>query len=246
MATEKEHMQLQQHLHRIGSDHVNSYLVEDETGVTVIDTGLPGQWDELVAELGTMGRSPQDVRGVILTHGDSDHLGFAERARAETGAVVYVHESDADLALGKTKKKNPPWGPFKIGPMLGFLWYAARNGGLKVTPVAEIETVRGDEVLDLPGSPRIIHIPGHSPGSIAIHVPSVDAVFVGDALTTRHVLTGMEGPQPAPFTLDPTGATASLEKLVSIDAHWVLPGHGPPWSGGTNEAVRRIRSFPGI
>ncbi len=54
-----------------------------------------------------------------------------------------------------------------------------------------------------PGSPRIIGMPGHSPGSIAIHVPAADAVFVGDALTTRHVLTGEHGPQPAPFTDDP-------------------------------------------
>ena len=51
--------------------------------------------------------------------------------------------------------------------------------------------------LDLPGSPQIIHVPGHTPGSIAVHVPAVDAVFVGDALTTGHVLTGATGPQPA-------------------------------------------------
>ena len=57
-------------------------------GVTVIDAGLPGQWDEFTHELAEMGRSLEDVRGLILTHGDTDHLGFAERLR-EHGVSVY-------------------------------------------------------------------------------------------------------------------------------------------------------------
>ena len=78
-------------------------------------------------------------------------------------------------------------------------------------------------------------------GSVAIHVPAVDTVFVGDALTTGHVLTGAHGPQPAPFTLDPDGAAASLTAIEHLDARWVLPGHGPPWDGGVAAAVERIR-----
>jgi glyoxylase-like metal-dependent hydrolase (beta-lactamase superfamily II) len=96
------------------------------------------------------------------------------------------------------------------------------------------------ETLDLPGAPRIIHVPGHTPGSVAVHVPAVDALFVGDALTTGHVLTGARGPRPAPFTLEPEAALASLAKLQAVQATWVLPGHGPPWSGGVAEAVRQI------
>ena len=100
--------------------------------------------------------------------------------------------------------------------------------------------MRDGDVLDLPGSPRIIGLPGHSPGSVAIHVPAADAVFVGDALTTRHVLTGALGPQPAPFTDDPAEAIASLQRLGGLDATWVLPGHGTPWNGGVDEAVRLV------
>jgi glyoxylase-like metal-dependent hydrolase (beta-lactamase superfamily II) len=236
-------MQLAPSIHRIGSDLVNVYLVEDETGVTIIDTGLPGHWNELQDELALMGRSGDDIRGVVLTHGDSDHLGFAERARGELGVPVFVHEADADLATGKSKKKNPSWGKFKVGPTLGFLWYAARRGGLRTTPLAEVEKVRGGETLNLPGSPQILSIPGHSPGSIAIFVPLVGAVFVGDALTTRNVLTGVVGPQPAPFTLDEERAAVSLAELESLDATWVLPGHGAPYGGGAAEAVRVIRAL---
>ena len=96
------------------------------------------------------------------------------------------------------------------------------------------------DVLDLPGAPRVISMPGHSPGSIAIHVPAADAVFVGDALTTRHVLTGATGPQPAPFTDDPAEALASLRRLEGLRVGWVLPGHGAPWNRGVDEAVRRV------
>jgi glyoxylase-like metal-dependent hydrolase (beta-lactamase superfamily II) len=97
-------------------------------------------------------------------------------------------------------------------------------------------------VLDLPGAPRIIALPGHSPGSIAVHVPAVDALFVGDGLTTRHVLTGRRGPQAAPFTDDPAQALASLDRLKEFPATWILPGHGAPWSGGLEEAIRQIRA----
>ena len=156
-------MQLAPSLHRVGSDMVNVYLIEDERGVTVIDAGLPGQWDEFTNELADMGRSLEDVRGLILTHGDTDHLGFAERLR-EHGVPVYLHEADAPQATGAVKKKNPSWGRVKVGPLLSFLWYSGRRGGLRASHVGEVTTVADGAVLDLPGDPRIIHTPGHSPG----------------------------------------------------------------------------------
>lgn len=234
-------MQLAPSLHRVGSDMVNVYLIEDERGVTVIDAGLPGQWDEFTHELAEMGRSLEDVRGLILTHGDTDHLGFAERLR-EQGVSVYVHEADASQATGAVKKKNPSWGRMKVGPLLSFLWYSGRRGGLRASHVGEVTTVADGAVLDLPGDPRIIHTPGHSPGSIAIHSAAIDALFVGDAMTTRHVLTGARGPQPAPFTLDKTQALASLHKWEDVEAKWVLPGHGYPWDGGVEAALAEIRA----
>jgi glyoxylase-like metal-dependent hydrolase (beta-lactamase superfamily II) len=70
----------------------------------------------------------------------------------------------------------------------------------------------------------------------------VDALFVGDALTTRNVLTGERGPRIAPFTLDPDGSRASWAKLDGIDARWLLVGHGDPWERGVAEALREARS----
>jgi glyoxylase-like metal-dependent hydrolase (beta-lactamase superfamily II) len=234
-------MKLAPHLHRIDSDLVNSYFVEEADGITIIDAGLPGHWAELQKELAQLGRSLDDVRGIVLTHGDTDHIGYAERLRRERGAPVYVHELDAGRARGEVKKPNTGWGPIKIGPLSKFLWYSARRGGLRIPPLTEVATFTDGETLDLPGAPRIIHTPGHTPGSVVVHVPAVDALFVGDALTTGHVLTGQRGPRPAPFTLEPDMALESLSKLETVQATWLLPGHGAPWRGGVPEAIRQIR-----
>jgi glyoxylase-like metal-dependent hydrolase (beta-lactamase superfamily II) len=234
-------VKLAPNLHRVGNDLVACYLVADLSGVTVIDAGVAGQWRDFVAELSAMGRSLEDVRGVVLTHGDSDHIGFAERLRAGHGVPVWVHEADAGRARGDGKPETR-WGPTRVGPLLQFLWYAARKGGLKTTYVKEVRPFTAGDVLDLPGAPRVIAMPGHSPGSVAFHVPHVSALFVGDALTTRHVLTGEHGPGPAPFTDDTGQALASLANLVDIEADWVLPGHGTPWQGGVAEAARLIRA----
>lgn len=232
-------MKLGPHLHRIGNDIVAVYLVDAPEGVTIIDAGLPGLWRELLAELTSMGRTLADVRGVILTHGDSDHVGFAERLRRETGVPIYVHPADADRAKGGDKPKNAKQ-PMKLAATMGFFAYVLRQGGLRTHNLTEVALAHDGETLDLPGSPQIIGLPGHSEGSIAVYVPLADAVFVGDGLTTRHVLTGTAGLQPAPFTDEPDQAIASLRALLPTGATWVLPGHGAPWSGGVQAAVAAV------
>lgn len=234
-------MKLAPSLHRLGNGTVNSYLVEEAGGVTLVDAGLPGDWNDLVSELATMGRTLDDIRGIVLTHGDTDHIGFADRLRRERGVPVFVHEADAARARQEVKKQSSGWGPVRIRPLVGFLVYSGLRGGLRIPPVTEVVTVGDGATLDLPGSPRIIHVPGHTPGSVAVHVPAVDAVFLGDAMTTRNVLTGERGARLAPFTLEPDRALASLGRLDAVEARWVLPGHGEEWSGGLAAALDEIR-----
>lgn len=234
-------MRLGPHLHRIGNDIVAAYLVVAPEGLTVIDAGLPGHWTDLTAELTSIGRSLDDIKGVVLTHGDSDHIGFAERLRRDHGVAVYVHAADADRAKGGDKPKTP-MGAFRLGPTVGFIAYALRKKGWRTEHLREVVEIADGDVLDLPGSPEVIGLPGHSPGSIAIHVPLASAVFVGDALTTRHVLTGHEGAQPAPFTDEPALALSSLDRLAGVDASWVLPGHGAPWQGSPADLAALVRA----
>jgi len=235
-------MQFAPRLHRLGtSSLVNSYLVEEAGGVTVIDAGLPGLWKDLLSELDAMGRSLDDIRAVLLTHGDVDHIGFAERLRRDHAVPVWVGAPDAAEARGEAKKPSAARDPMRIRPMIGFLVYGATHGGLRSTPVAEVSTFDPRATLDLPGAPRVIGLPGHTPGSVAFHLPSVDALFVGDAMTTRSVTTGIVGPALGPFTVDAGQAVASLAALDGLTPHWLLPGHGDPWTGGLPEALARIR-----
>ena len=235
-------MQLAPGLRRLGdSSLVNSYLVEGDGGLTVIDAGLQGHWKDLLAELESMGRAPTDIRAVLLTHGDVDHVGFAERLRQEHGVPVYVGAADAAEARGEVKKPSAPRDKMRIGPLLGFLWYGLRHGGIGSKPIAEVTSIDGATTLDLPGRPEVIPMPGHTPGSVAYFVPAVDAIFMGDAMTTRSVVSGVVGPAPAPFTVDHAQAVASLAALDGRSARWVLPGHGDAWSGGLTEALRLIR-----
>ena len=234
-------MELAPHLRRIGDGVVNCYLVEDGGSITVLDTGMAGQYGDLQREVAAMGRTMADIRGAVLTHGDTDHIGFAGRLHTELSVPVYIHAADAPRARGEVRKPSTGWGPIKVGPFLGFMAYGLRKGGLRTPKVAELQTVSDGTTLDLPGSPRLISVPGHTPGSVALHVPWVSALFMGDAFTTRSVLTGETGPRLAPFTLDRTAALVSLDRLDDVEASWMLPGHGDAWTGGVAEALRQIR-----
>lgn len=234
-------MKLAPHLHRLGNDIVAAYLIDLPEGITLVDAGLPGHWNDLQRALAEIGRPLSDVRGLVLTHGDSDHIGFAERLREQTGAPVYIHAGDAHRVRTGEKPKTP-MGPARIGPMLKFMAYGLRKNAMRTRYVREVIEVADGDVLDLPGAPVIIGMPGHSPGSVAVHIPAADAVFVGDALTTRHVLNGREGAQPAPFTDEPAEALASLDRLAEVEASWVLPGHGAPWIGSPADIAAAVRA----
>jgi glyoxylase-like metal-dependent hydrolase (beta-lactamase superfamily II) len=235
-------MELAPGLRRIGNDIIAVHLIVTDDGVTLIDAGLSGQYADLVRELAEIGRPLSDIRGIVLTHGDTDHTGFAERLRRELGIPVYVGAGDAARAMGQKPPSPTSKDRRRIGPMLGFFLYAMRKGGLRMPAIAQVVPMNDGDVLPLPGSPTIIGMPGHSPGSVAIHVPSVRAVFVGDELTTRNVLTGVTGPQPAPFTDDQAASSASFDKLGTLDVDWIIPGHGAPWTAGVAALMSAYRA----
>ena len=235
-------MEIAPGIRRLGDGMVNVYLLEEAGAVTIIDAGAPGQWRLLASELESMGRSFGDVRALLLTHAHVDHVGFAERLRREKSVSISVHELDAALARGETKPQNQVTGRVRPLAALRFVLFGLRNGMLRgATPIAEVVTFGDGATLDVPGSPRVMLVPGHTEGSAALHVRARDAVFVGDALATLNVMTGQTGPQLAPFGSDVPRATESLRRLDGLDARLVLPGHGQPWTEGVSEAARRAR-----
>lgn len=235
-------MEIAPGVHRIGTDSkINAYLVEEAGRVTIVDAGVAGFYKDLPNELASMGRTIDDVDALVLTHGHSDHIGFAERLRTERRVPVSVHEADAALARGEVPNPAKGFGPTKLGPLAGFLWFSLIKGGLRTTHIGEVSTFGDGATLDVPGTPRVILTPGHTPGSAALHFTSRDALLIGDALATYSVTTGAHGPQIAPFTADSKQAVDSLTRLEDVEASWVLPGHGDAWSGGVSEAIRLVR-----
>ncbi|MEP6693321.1 MAG: MBL fold metallo-hydrolase [Chloroflexota bacterium] len=228
-------------IRRIGTGVANVYLFEESGAVTIVDAGVPGYWRALPAELAAMDRSLDDVRAVVLTHAHTDHIGFAERIRTERGVPIRVHELDELRAKGQVPGPNK-LGAFKLGPLLGFLLFALRSGMLRVPPILEVSTFGDGATLDVPGAPRVIHVPGHTAGSAALHFAQRDAICVGDAFVTRNVIAGATGPQLFPnFNTDNEQAYASLARLEGVDARLVLAGHGDVWNGGLGTAVRLAR-----
>jgi len=232
-------MEIAPGIRRLGPGIVNCYLLEEQGGVTIIDAGAPGYWDELPRGLAAMGRHIDDVKALVLTHAHLDHIGFAERLRKENGVPVHVHADDVPL----TRSPQAPRHEGRIRfAALRFVVFAVTHGMLRnPPPILEVSTFADGETIDVPGRPRAIHVPGHSEGSAALHVTSRDAVFIGDALVTLDVLAGDTGPRLSPFNADRRRAFASLARLEGLSARLVLPGHGQPYTGGLAEAVRLAR-----
>jgi glyoxylase-like metal-dependent hydrolase (beta-lactamase superfamily II) len=230
-------------VHRLGNEMVNFYLVEADGGLTLVDAGLPGFYGQLEELLRSRGRTVADIDALLLTHAHGDHVGIAERVRGQ-GVPVQIHERDAEQA--RTAKNHP-----REGGMLGYFRYrqtwrllamGLRNGAIKPVKIAEVATF-GEGELDVPGRPRVIHTPGHSPGHVILHFAEQGAVIAGDALCTWNPLTGRPGPQimPGAFSFSNAQAMESLGRLEPLEAGVLLVGHGDPWTADVAAAVARAR-----
>lgn len=232
-------------VYRFGSARINWYFVEAGDELTVVDAGIPGHWDRLIDGIGHLGYELDDVRALVLTHGHSDHVGFAERLRTRADVPVFVHTADAAMARGEgggapmRKLVSNLW----RGAVIGLLVEISRGGGLSTPSIGAVRTFEDGDELDVPGSPRVIHVPGHSPGSCAFYLPDREVLFCGDALATVDVVTGRSrGPQlMSMFTGDESLAADSLDTLDGLGRVTLFPGHGDPWQGDAADAVRLAR-----
>ncbi len=234
-------MRIAPSLHRLGEAIVSCYLLEEAGEVTIIDAGVPAYYGDLTAELAAMGRTIEDVRALVLTHGHEDHIGFAERLRVEHSVPASIHELDRALARGEVGNPSAGMGERRLRSLLHYMLWLMRHGAMRTKALTEVGTFDPGTTLDVPGALRVIHTPGHTYGSVTFHAPGHDALFVGDALATDAVITDRHGPQVCPFAADPDEALASLSSIEALEAQWLLPGHGEPWTDGVATAVAAAR-----
>ena len=222
-------------VYRLGSSFVNWYLIEEGGKLTIVDTALPAHWKQVEPALSELGKTLGDIEAIVLTHTHVDHLGFCERARSSTGAPVYVHELDDSPGA----RRMPPARLYLRPQSWAWAAHLVRAGILKAPEIGMSTSFSDGEVLDVPGSLQVIHMPGHTSGSSSFHAPDHDALFTGDALVTFDPYTKKLGPQIMIDTVNQSTQTAveSLQKVCGVDASNVLTGHGEPWRGGVAAAV---------
>ncbi|MDP7975365.1 MAG: MBL fold metallo-hydrolase [Thermoprotei archaeon] len=194
----------------------NSYLVLRGSEVVVVDTGTPGNGKRIVDEASNLGGR---IKAIILTHYHIDHAGSAAEIKQSTGAELYVHEADAPYVSGKEKPPLPANVPSEASRA-----YANYN------PVQPDRTLREGDILF---GFRILHVPGHTPGSIALYDGRF--LFSGDNMNFRE--SKIQG-TPAVYDWNREQAAASVRRLASLSFDVLLPGHGVPVIGSASDKAR--------
>ena len=212
---------------------VSVYLVEDENGWTIIDTGYAypptyETWERGAADLGC--DLVRDVARIVVTHFHPDHLGGAWWLQERSGAPVYMLEEEIPFS-------RRLWGGIEgRGPFVEFL---ARHGmplGMAKTAAAEIRSrlplpeemlpLRSEEILPIgSGVSRVIHTPGHADNQFILHDEVRGILFAADHLLLEITPNIGLWPESEPHPL--ARYMKSLGELRGLDADLILPGHGP-------------------
>lgn len=205
----------------------NAYLLQGEEGITIVDTGMPGNAPRILDYVESIGCDRSDIKTIALTHPDMDHAGSAARLKEATQAKVAIHEADAP---GLSRERE--WKKVKhsrnrlllrtIGVFVGF------------------ERLNADVLLkdsDAIDGLTVIHTPGHSEGSICLYLPS-SALFVGDALATDSKRM-LSLPRKS-LSVDLDLAKDSVRKISQLEFSVLLPGHGPPIEQNASSVTREF------
>jgi glyoxylase-like metal-dependent hydrolase (beta-lactamase superfamily II) len=193
----------------------NSYLVEQPDGkLTLVDCGMQAGGEKILAELTSMGRKPDDVTTIVLTHAHSDHVGGAKKLKAATGAKLAAHEAEAAYVTRDSKFPRAKGAMGILSVIMGVF--------VRVAPAeVDVRLKEGDKV----GRLGVVNSPGHTPGSIVLVDDETKSVFTGDAVVSGK--GGLMGPNKA-FTMDMAEALRSVAKISGLRFETVLPGHGDP------------------
>jgi len=216
--------------------YVRGFLIDDGKELTLVDTLLDKAGTLVLNELQALGKKPQDVKRIILTHAHQSHLGGLAALKAETGARVYSHVWEADVIEGRKKVEVPktttlfPQRPLQIYPLQVAFVLRLRMPA----PCHVDENLKdGDHV----GPLTVMHAPGHTPGSLAFCWPEKKALIAGDIVSTWPELA-LGWPQ---ITLDNKQNRESVGKLCDqVQAEVLCVGHGEPVVSGAAAFMRDL------
>lgn len=207
------------------------YLTRDPDGLTLIDSGMPGSAPLIEEAIRSLGHDRSDVRRLVLTHFHEDHTGSAADVAAWGDVVVYAHRADAPFVRGEATGPPPVLSGWEQE-----LWDRVHEGAPQATapPVRVDREVDDGDVLDFGGGAHALSVPGHTPGSLAIHLPDQGVLFTGDTIARGPDGTVILGV----FNSDPPAAVASFARQAALDVEIACFGHGEPVTEGASGLLR--------
>ncbi|GGW43027.1 putative metallo-beta-lactamase superfamily protein [Streptomyces lucensis JCM 4490] len=210
-----------------------AYLwADDDDELTLVDAGPLGSGRAIAGAVTALGRAPSDVRRIVLTHFHTDHAGGAGEFAALSGAEVLAHHLDAPFVRGELDGPPPRLADWEVPIQAAVA--ELLPVGTPVPPAAVTELSDGD-VLDFGGGARVLHVPGHTDGSVALFLPGEGVLFTGDTVAASPADGTV---MPGVFNLDRYRLRTSLERLAALGAEVACFGHGDPVVGGAAAALR--------
>lgn len=235
-------------VHFAQTDLVNWTLVTGDNGVMLIDSGFPGQREDVLGSVRKLGFGIDDIEAVLLTHAHIDHFGTAIWLAKNHGTPVFCHANEVGHAKREyLEQASPADVARRIWHPRWLIWSAhiTANGAMSRDGIPTAQALSPGLAARLPGRPVAVPTPGHTSGHCSF---IVDGVLVsGDALVTGHLLLRHNGPQlmPAVFNHDEDGCLRSLSALGPLDTDVLLPGHGPVWHGPIAKAAEQASARHG-
>jgi len=213
----------------------NVYLLTGQGALTMVDSGMTGDVERIAAQLDQAGYTLSQLETLVLTHAHGDHVGGAAEVARRSSAEVVAHKDEVPYI--EQSKPLPGSNPAQQA----LIWLSNRLL-FRLSPCSVDRGVEEGDVLDALGGLRVIHIPGHTPGTIGLYQPERGILFCGDALFNAHPMTGADGlrlPIRA-FTVDDPQARKSVRKMAALDVDVLCCGHGEPIVGGAGERMKAL------
>jgi glyoxylase-like metal-dependent hydrolase (beta-lactamase superfamily II) len=213
---------------RISLLGVNAYLLKDGEGFVLVDTGHGFAWPRLIRALRDAGCVPGSLSLIVITHGDADHTGNMARLRAEYSAPVAVHPADLErIESGRMPKRTSPTTAGRTVLRLLSLRALLLPSGRAVNRFDPDVLLEDGMRLEKYGlAAEVVHIPGHTPGSVAILCDD-GPLLSGDTI--------YESPRALLLIENVDDHRHSVERLRGLAPRvtMVCPGHGKPFSGAS-------------